>query len=475
MKNDLKGRRVILVGLGRLGGGIAAAKYFASRGAKLTVTDALDKKTLAGSIRKLKKFRNITYKLGKQQETDFKGQEIAIFNSAVPIHSPLVKFAKRHCKEVHNDLSYFLSHLSHPTSHTPYIGVTGTRGKTTVTTWIGHFLKPALVGGNMPDSGLFKILSRLSLTHGRVRISLDQKPIVLELSSFQLEFMRKGLSAPHVAVITNLYQDHLNRHGTLKKYLETKALLFKFQTKNDFLILNADNPHTEVFLKLKPRARICMVSLRLPRFTRNDKSGLCAQNGKIIFIEKGKKVTIGTMPTGYSSHMQYNLLGALLAAHLWGVDWKTLMKRVATLPQIPYRQELVLKRKGIEIYNDSAATSPEGAMAAIDRFKGAKTVFIFGGTDKLLDFASLAAAIERNLKLSQIYLLDGSGTKKLIKDLGFKNARTFKNLEEIVQEIAKNRKRFKKVVFSPGAASFEKFKNEFDRGKRFNGFVRKYF
>jgi UDP-N-acetylmuramoylalanine--D-glutamate ligase len=495
MKN-LKNKKVILVGLGRLGGGVEAAKYFASQGAQLTITDAQYKDALADSLAQLKKFKNITYKLGAQGAGDFKGQEIAVFNQAVPAASPLVKFAKKHCKEVHNDLTYFLSEID---SRLPsfakgferprrgndrqrgYIGVTGTRGKTTTATWIGHFLKPSVVGGNMPENGLFKILSRFP------RPSLGNKnPLILELSSFELEYMRAGLLAPHIAVITNLHQDHLNRHGTMREYLRVKANLFKYQTKDDFLILNLDNPHTKEFLKLKPKAQICFVSLSHT----NQAETLYVYQGTIVFLHKGMLHAVGKVPEGYSPHMQYNLLASLLAAHLAGKSWAELMKKIPSLPQIPFRQELLKISKyrnfDISIYNDSASTSPEGAIAAIERFASPHTAFIMGGTDKLLDFTLLARAIKKSVPAENLFLLEGSGTKKLISAISetrsrkfprpsLGNPRTFGNLEEIVRLLAKNKHKFKIIVFSPGAASFEKFKNEFDRGREFTRIIEKYF
>ena len=258
-----------------------------------------------------------------------------------------------------------------------YIGITGTRGKTTTATWIGHFLKPVVIGGNMPQNGLFKILRGLtSLT----RLNLVKRPIVLELSSFQLEFMRHDLPAPHIAVITNLHQDHLNRHGTLKKYRDTKALLFKYQQKSDFLILNADNPHTKEFLKPKPQASVYHVSMKKVGY------GMYRKGKNIVFAKNRKEEIVGKIPAGYSAHMQYNLLTALLVAHLYGAEWNALLRKIPTLPQVPFRQELVYKKRGLEMYNDSASTSPEGVMAAIDRFKGHKTAFIFLCTHKTLSF-----------------------------------------------------------------------------------------
>lgn len=468
MRKSMQGKRVILVGLGRLGGGVAAAKYFASKGAKLTVTDALGARELSASLKKLGNYRHIRYILGKQSESNFKNQDIAIFNPAIPATSPLVKFAKKHCGRTYNDLSYFLETVYGSEGETGperYIGVTGTRGKTTITNWIVHFLDRAVMGGNMPTAGLFKLLGRRDI---------KKKPVVLELSSFQLEFMEKDSTPPHIAVVTNLYVDHLNRHKTFKKYADTKARLFAGQKRDDFLILNADDPNSKIFTDKKPVAHVYFTSAMGKKI----ENGLRVKNGMIFLAENGKEILIGKIPPGYSLHSLGNLLASMLAAYLWGIEWSVVLKKIPSLPQIPFRQELVYKKRNMKIYNDSASTSPEGAIAAIERFNDPMTVFIFGGTDKMLDFSSLAYRIRKKIGAKRAYFLEGSGTVKLMDELrrmGWKGKTAYPSLEGILREISMGKKEIRRVVFSPGAASFEKFKNEFDRGKRFNRLVKKYF
>ena len=465
----LTGKKILLVGLGRLGGGVAAARFFASRGAHVTVTDQLSAHDLAVSIYKLKKY-HITYTLGGHEKKDFANKDIIVFNQAVPAKSPWVSYARRHCKEVYNDLTFFLSWMSHHRPNTGYVGITGTRGKTTVTTWIGHLLKPAIIGGNMPQNGLYTIIEKLEKMGGK-----KNTPIVLELSSFQLEYLSGLVQAPHVAVITNLSQDHLNRHGTMEEYARVKSLIFKNQKASDTLVLNADNVYTKKFLARHSRGNVKLISLKrlLPAF-----DGLFVQKGMIYSKEKNIVSDIAPMPY-VAEHDQRNFLAAIAAAHAYGVPWKVLFHRTRTLPTIPFRQQIVYQDKKVTIINDSAATSPEGAIAALRALAPhAQTLaFICGGTDKQLDMMPLAHQLKKILPIKNLFLLEGSATKKLLVDMkrvGYgKNSKpaVYDNLEDVIFAIKENKK-FTHIILSPGAASFEKFKNEFDRGRKFNAFIK---
>lgn len=464
----LKNKKILLVGLGRLGGGVAAARFFISQRARLTVSDSLSKETLSVSLKKLHGLP-ITYNLGVTTPDHITQYDIIVCNQAVSIRSEVVEQARKAGIPYYNDFTIFLD-LLHSQPHQPYVGVTGTRGKTTVTTWIGHLLRPAIVGGNMPRNGSFTVFEKILHTL--------QRPIVLELSSFQLEYVQKKMEGPRVAVITNLYQDHLNRHGTMEEYLRCKSHVFMNQTKDDVLILNADNIYTKEFLSLKPKARVWMVSRQ--KLLRGV-WGMYEHKGILYFqTPKGKQEILRT-PGVYNNHQIYNLMQALCAARAYGEEWSHIIERVSTLPQIPFRQQIILQNKKFTVINDSAATSPEGAVAAILNCVPHKGpyAFICGGTDKQLNFTPLAQVIKKEIPPQKLFLLQGSGTKKLLQALAkerysFKTEQAFETLEEIMRGIKRKTPRGV-IVFSPACASFEKFKNEFNRGRKFTALAKKYF
>ncbi len=463
MSLDLKNKKILLVGLGILGGGESLAKFLLLQKAKLTITDLRKRKILLPVIKRLRK-EKIKYVLGKHREEDFKKNDLIVFNPAVSVFSFWAKLARKYGKSAENDLTLFLEFFEAKNPNAEYIAITGTRGKTTTSLWLNHFLGGSVLGGNMPNRGLFSVI--------RKRASL----FILELSSFQLEFLKKRAKPPKIAVITNLYNDHLNRYGSFKKYLEQKAKIFLNQGKDDFLILNADNKFTKEFLTRKPKAVVYYFSLKkLPI----GKRGLYFLGNSIYFKESARRSKIGEVKN-LAPHQKNNLSAALLSAHLCGKPWKELIKKIKSLPQPLFRQEIIFTNSRLEVVNDSAGTSPDGTIAALERFgRKDNLLLITGGTDKALDFSHLAKKIKLCVKPKDLFLLEGSATRKLVDELNkigyYKNEeeelKVFHSLGAIVSNLMKRKSLRGTLLFSPASASFEKFKNEFDRGRQFNRII----
>jgi UDP-N-acetylmuramoylalanine--D-glutamate ligase len=299
--------------------------------------------------------------------------------------------------------------------------------------------------------------------------------VVNEIPSFQLERFQH---APEIALITNIFNDHLNRHGTMENYARTKAAIFTHQNEHEKLILNADNEWSEFFLNLEPKSELWFFSIRkLPEdmmgvyysdgalFLRTDKDDTKIFNAK-AFIER------------WGMHNLENLSAAILAAYLSGESMPAIRKRIPTLPQIKFREESIYRSKHLEIINDTAATSPEGGIAALERFAGPETILIAGGTDASLDYKLWAKKVLETIQPSHVILLSGSATEKMLRELKNSSIAVRDTLETCLTEALEKAKAMKKgkkatVLFSPAAKSFEKFKNEFDRGEQFNAIVSK--
>jgi len=608
MKRELKfkGKKVLIFGLGLLGGGIEAAKWFYKNGAKLIITDKKTKKELLPSIKRLKKIK-AKYILGEHRFEDIDSSDIIYFNPGVSYKSEWVNYAKEKEKEVANDCYLFFKYAKGDV-----IAITGTRGKTTTTTWIYELLRQVyndytnnrhnklpelndridftriarpnniieyktnnksfgpdsgnefghnsgrdvLLGGNQPERSLFKILDKTK----------EDSISVLEISSFQLEFYSNAdsrrldadsrrlsdIKAPKIAIITNIYNDHLNRYSSFEEYASVKAKIFQNQTENDYLILNLDNNWTNFFLSLKPKSQVYFVSLRGPIRTKHGHFGQVKVKGGIyikdekMFIEdetndclrkSALSLPVSTFKEIYGEHNFYNLLFAILAVYLYLKSKnikdpqdkiKKLKNFILNLKTPEFRQEIVYKDKNLMIVNDSAATSPDATINAIERFKKyicpksprevrkslQDLILITGGTDKNLDFKDLAKKIKKEIKPKNLILLNGSATKKLIEELRklkypLIEENIFEDLRKAVikaltldnsSKIYPNNNRMnypnKKpnenlkfgknsgkvfgqysgnsstILFSPASASFEKFKNEFDRGKKFNKIIK---
>jgi UDP-N-acetylmuramoylalanine--D-glutamate ligase len=469
--------RALVMGLGLHGGGVATSKWLASHGCEVTATDLRSKDILAPSIRALGK-NDVRLVLGKHDSKDFRENDLIVVNPGVPRESKYLAIARKSGKRIENDASIFFANITNPV-----IAVTGTRGKTTTALWIAELLKqkhPAVrPSGNTPDNALLKEYDRVN---GR------DVPVVAELSSWQLEYLPISGRAPHIAVITNLFRDHLNRYGgSMEAYADAKANIFKDQEPHDALILDRDNAWWKYFVRKDPRGQLFFVSrTRLPKGV----PGLYPSGHRLIFRDQAlHEHMIPVNPSRFSllfgEHNLSNLLSAILAVHLFDPLLRLGTSDALRLPAPRMRQEMIARRGRLMIVNDSCATSPDGTIAAIERFnKQGSVILIAGGTDKDLDFDSLSRMIKKHVGIDHTVVLEGSATTKLLvalqkQKLSRRNLdkRVQKNLDSCVKEafqIAKSIKGKTVILFSPGAASFEKFLHEFDRGEKFNRIAKKY-
>lgn len=460
-KNLFKGKKVLVFGLGLLGGGVATTNWLLKHGAKVTITDLKNKKQLAPSLKKIK--GRVALKLGGHSEKDIRENEIIVLNPDVSPKNPLVKLARKLGKQIENEATIF-----YKLCPKPIVAVTGTRGKTTTANWLAHFLNArykTIVSGNSYVEPMLKTLDKVN------KFSV----VVNELPSYHLELFSGGVKAPEV-VITNIFQDHLNRHGTIENYTRAKANVFKNQSAEQNLVLNYDNKWTPFLLKLKPKAKTWFFSSSsLPKRA----VGIFYKNEAIYLQTDGlakKVLKVRGFTDKWGEHNLQNLLAASLMAHICGVPWLKIRQKIKTLPQVPFRQEVIYKDKKIRIINDTSATSPDGGIAALKRFGSPHCVLIAGGTDGRLDYSEWAKTARRRIKPENIILLAGSATEKMLKCLGrVDESQIFDTLRGCVKAgLAKACKYPKSILlFSPAAKSFEKFKNEFDRGKQFNALIRK--
>lgn len=458
---NLKSKKVLLVGLGILGGGVSMAKWLLKQDVKLTITDLKERKILQQSLDKLKGYP-IKYVLGAHIEDDFKTSDLIVLNPDVSLKNKFIQIATDNNIPLENELTLFSKYTRNENT----IFITGTRGKTTTVNWTAYLLN-ADIAGNSPQNLLMDALS------------IKNKPLVVETPSFVLELfgLKKDIpNIPHIALITNIYTDHLNRHGTLKNYAKTKSYIFKNQNKEDYLILNYNNEWTDFFLRQKPKSKILFFSTkRLPI----SKEGVYIEKGTIK-IRLNKKTTtispINKFIEEWGINNLPNLLGAVLIAYIHNVSIKQIKNKLAKLPTIKFRQQRIFKKNKLCVYNDTTATSPEATISAINRFKGERIILITGGTDRMLKFKELTKVIRSNVKTEDIILLSGSATNKMKKFLD-KKTKEFNTLFDCIYEAKRiiDPKEKTVILFSPASKSFEKFKNEFDRGEQFNKLVDKIF
>jgi UDP-N-acetylmuramoylalanine--D-glutamate ligase len=427
------------MGLGLLGRGVGDAKYLAESGADLIVTDLKPKEQLEASLAELASFPNIKYTLGEHKLEDFRDRDLIIKAAGVPLNSPYIAEAKKHNISVAMSTALFAKYaMEHEVT---VVGVTGTRGKSTVTHMI-HFALTETedpenihLGGNVRNVSTLALLSQIK--KGDIA--------VLELDSWQLQGFGDARISPSVAVFTNLMPDHLNYyHGDMTQYFRDKANIFKYQKPGDLLVVGRSIAE-KVIAAQPPIAPIVAPPippewhLEIPGEHNRENAALAAEALR-RFLEEEE-------------------------------IWSTL----TSFKGVPGRLELVREVKGIKIYNDTTATTPEATFAALatlsnniqaPNFK--HIILIAGGADKGLDMNKLLLEIPKHTK--RVIFLAGTGTSRVLEFLP--GASVFDDLESAVKEAFISAEPGDSILLSPAFASFGMFKNEYDRGDQFNAIVK---
>jgi UDP-N-acetylmuramoylalanine--D-glutamate ligase len=434
----LKNKKVLVMGLGIHGGGEGAASYLVNKGARVTVTDLKTKAQLGPTLKKLSGLP-IKYVLGQHRPNDFKKADLIIRNPDVPLNSPFLKIAHQHKIPILMEINLFWEECFRER----IIGVTGTKGKTTTASLIKAALSSAgfkvVIGGNLGIS-LLEILPKID----------KDTWVILELSSWQLEGLKSQRSSPHISVITNIFPDHLNRYSSMKDYAAAKKLIFAYQKRNDYLVLNQENSWTKQLQK--------------------------EASGKVVLFSK-KDVPESWQPEIKipGDHNLANIAAALAVVKILKAKPRLIKEGVINFPGINHRLELVRTISGIKFYNDSAATNPTASQMAIRNF-AQPLIWILGGADKNLDFTSLVKEAQRRINLKALIFLAGTATEKIktkIKKYPLK-AKIFGPFDKLLPAVYQARSIAKTgdiVLLSPGAASFGMFQNEFDRGDQFKKIV----
>ncbi|MDP3727145.1 MAG: UDP-N-acetylmuramoyl-L-alanine--D-glutamate ligase [bacterium] len=438
---EFKGKKVLVMGLGLHGGGVGSAEFFSHLGSRVIATDLKSQRELAPSVAKLRRFRNIAYHLGGHRAADFRSADFIIQGPGVPQNSKFLKIAKRSGVPVLSDVEIFFLACS-----APIIGITGTKGKSTTTWLLGQMLKAerrrrVWVGGNIRKSMLDFL--------GRVK---KNDLVVLELSSFQLDSLSQSRRSPQIALITNVFPDHLNRYASLAAYARSKAGIFRFQKPGDHLFINQKDA---VLHRIAAQAKSRVIRFNPRTIARHYRSVL------------SKRIPDFHLP---------NIAAAVAVARHLGVGERAIQDVLRHFRGVPSRMQLVRKVDGVEFINDTTATNPEAARQAViatkRRIGRRRLVVIAGGYDKRLPIGDFMSALAKHA--AAVIFLPGTATKKMKAKV--KNERlkvwSAKTMQQAVRLAYRAAKPAGTVLLSPGAASFGLFRHEFDRGEQFTKAVR---
>ena len=389
------------------------------------------------SWQKLKQYPNIKFKLGGHDLADFKDKDFVLKAAGVPLDSPYIAEAKRNSIPIEMDASLFCK-LAPEGVIT--IGITGTRGKSTVAHLCSDILKNvrmSYLAGNVRDTATLPLLKEVKAGDC----------VVLELDSWQLQGFGDTKISPHIAVFTNLLEDHKNYYkGAPEQYFEDKANIFRFQNENDFLIVGEN-----VAEKIKAE-NPCLAGRQA--------------KGKIIVAEK-QNVPKDWQIKLLGQHNMENIACAIEAARSLGISEEDIKKGVESFGGVEGRLQFVREINGVKIYNDNNATTPEATVAALKALNPKSEIpniiLICGGADKGLELEELIQEIN---KCKAVILLPGSGSDRLQI-----NATKVNNLKEAVEKALAVAASGDTILFSPAFASFGPppggFKNEYDRNDQF--------
>jgi UDP-N-acetylmuramoylalanine--D-glutamate ligase len=450
-KEYFKNKKITCMGLGLLGGMLNDAKFLLGCGAKLIITDMKTEEELKSSVRKLKSLKNISgsyeLHLGGHQIEDFRNADFILQPGNVPVDSPYLLEAQKNNIPIHESESLFFQCAKDITT----IGITGTRGKTTTTRLVYEILKTAY-GRKVHLAGNIQGRSTLAL----LKYIKPGDFVVLEMDSWCLHGLGDIKKSPNISIFTNLMPDHLNYYlkgskdqaEAIQKYFTDKAQIYLNQNKEDFLICGEE------------------ISKMIGKISSHK---IVAKKSAVP--EKWKIKIIG-------EHNLANIACAIVAGRVLNIEEKIIKKAVENFGGVEGRLEFLREYRGVKIYNDTTATTPEALTVALKSLKlllkgKGRLITISGGADKKLDNNLVVQAITKYA--DQAFMLAGSGTET-IKDAIFKKMGErvciCDSLKQAVHQAVAVAKKGDILVLSPGFASFGMFKNEYDRGDQFNKIIR---
>lgn len=458
MKRIWQGKKVIVIGAARQG--LAASRYLAKKTAHVILTDSRPQSDFNDLETQLSGFTIELHLSGHPMEI-LDGADMVCVSGGVPLTIPFIKEAQARGIPLTNDSQLFMEEVN-----AKVIGITGSAGKTTTSVLTGAIAKAALepkvkvwVGGNIG----FPLIEHLDEIH-------PGDWVVHEFSSFQLEQMT---ISPHIAVITNITPNHLDRHKTMEAYIAAKTHILDFQSAQDFAVLNRDDA-CSFNLQEKTHGNLLTFGFNKPEgqnlgvFIENDTFMLFdGQNEKVLF-------PINTLRLP-GRHNLANAMAACAACLTAGVPVQTMSKGVSSVEGIPHRLELIREFNGVQWINDSIATAPERVMAAMRALEG-QLVMLLGGRDKDLPWEDLAFMLhERHSKVilfGEAGSLVNTALKKAEGAIFSYPVYQVRTLEEAVTKAAEITAIGDKVLLSPGGTSYDAYRDFEERGELFRNLVK---
>jgi UDP-N-acetylmuramoylalanine--D-glutamate ligase len=452
---ELRGARVVILGLGRQG--TALARWLVRQGAEVTVSDRQPAERLGRFLQALEGLP-VRYVLGDHPPSLLEGCDLLCLSGGVPLDIPIVQEAVRRGIPLANDAQLFLERCRGWTA-----GITGTSGKTTTTALVGAMCQAAgfrtWVGGNIGNP-LIEFVEEIG----------PEDRVILELSSFQLEIMTVS---PRVAAVLNITPNHLDRHKTMEAYIAAKQRILDFQDVEDVAVLGYDDPNA--------RSLAAAVRGRLRFFSREREMarGAFLREGT-LFLRLGSEawpICRVEEVRLRGRHNLWNVLAAAAVAGSLGADIGAIREAALTFSGVPHRLEQVREVRGVRYVNDSIATTPERVRVALEAFEE-PIVLLAGGRDKGLPWEETAEVIARRARvliafgeLGDRIVEAAYAARARVDGVVLEHLERVATLEEAVARAAGLARPGEVVLLSPGGTSFDAYRDFEERGVHFRQLV----
>ena len=445
-------KKVLVVGMAR--SGVAAAQLLRATGAEVTVNDSKTEEELGNQLKPLEGLQ-LERRFGCPAMELLEGKECLVISPGIPDTAPFVVRAKEMGIYVIGELE-----LAAQLSSGTLVAVTGTNGKTTTVSLLGEIFtnsgKMTHVVGNIGYP-----FSLASL------ISRKEDVIVCEVSSFQME--TADTFHPHVALLTNITEDHLNRHGTMEMYTSLKMRMFKNQTPEDYAVFNADDPAQDELYR--------QVKSRVLRFSRKKevREGAFVRDGQIWLSLNGNERRVCGTDEIYipGPHNLENALGAVCVAAAMNVPAPVIRHSLKTFRGVEHRIESVRELDGVEYINDSKGTNVDSTIKAVQTMSQ-PTVIILGGYDKHASFDPLSREIINSPMIRHAVLIGETAglIRNSLERAGFTSVTHADSMRDAVEKARSIAEKGWCVLLSPACASFDMFKDYEERGRVFKEIVK---
>lgn len=448
---NFEGKKVLVCGMAR--SGVSAAQCLYELGARVTISDSKVEEKLAEALQPLEGM-DIRRCLGDQaQPADLESYDLAVTSPGIPMQAPILRAVQAAGVPLIGELE-----LGAQVSRAPLYAVTGTNGKTTTTTLIGEIFrnlgKTTYVVGNIGYP-----FTACALQCG------EEDVAVAEVSSFQLETI--STFHPHIAVMCNITEDHLNRHGTMEEYIRVKERIFENMGQGDYAVLNLDDPIVRGMAERIP----CAPAF----FSRRQEveTGAYLEGEEVVFSLNGhkKRVLRADEIRIPGEHNLENALAATALTMLAGVPAPVVRHTLKTFPGVEHRIETVRTVEGVTYINDSKGTNVDASIRAVRAMK-VPTVLLAGGYDKHTDFLPLAREVLAS-KIHTVVVLGDTAEQieRALRAVGFESILHAKTFEEAVLLARSCAREGENVLLSPACASFDMFQDYEERGRVFKEIV----